>query len=135
MWSAWRRFLPSGRQTDAAMRKNESSDDDGPSAWRGYDRATGARPDSVPALTLTTADGRSRHVRFDGIDGDYLIDRKLRVVDLPRSRTQLMRQAEALAQARCCATWEVPSEAERVRAAAMLARAGVRRIKIRVVRP
>lgn len=135
MWSAWRRFLSSRRRTDTAMRKNEPSDDDWPSAWRGYDRAAGARPDRVPALTLATADGRSRHVRFDGIDGDYLIDRKLRVVDLPRSRTQLMRQAEALAQARCYATWEVPTEAERALAAAILARAGVRRIKLRVINP
>lgn len=135
MWSAWRRFLSSWRRTAAVTTSNEPSDDDGSSTWRGYDRATGARPDEVPTLTLATADGRSRRVRFDGIDGDYLIDRKLRVVDLPRSRMQLMRQAEALAQARCHATWEVPSEAERALAAAMLARADVRRIRIRVVRP
>ncbi|MBB3695273.1 hypothetical protein [Sphingomonas sp. BK580] len=135
MRATWRRLLSWWRRTDPPLRRSAPSDDDWPSAWRGYDRATGARPDSVPTLALATDDGRPRHVRFDGIDGDYLIDRKLRVVDLPRSRTQLARQHEALERARLTATWEVPSEAERALAAAMLARAGARRIKLRVVRP
>jgi hypothetical protein len=135
MRAIWRRLPSLGRRADGRPEEHDRGDDDWPSAWRGYDRATGARPGEVPVLTLASPAGGPRFVRFDGIDGDYLIDRKLRVVDLPRSRAQLARQAEALAQARCIATWEVPSEAERARAAAMLARAGVRRIKIRVVRP
>ena len=45
--------------------------------WKAYNAtATGARPGLVPTLTRTLLDGSKRSVKFDGVQGDTLIDRK-----------------------------------------------------------
>lgn len=46
-------------------------------AWKAYnDAATGARPGQAPSPMRTMPDGSKRSVKFDGVDGDYMIDRK-----------------------------------------------------------
>lgn len=48
------------------------------------DAATGARPGQAPTLMRTMPDGSKRPVKFDGVQGEYVIDRKFRVVNRPR---------------------------------------------------
>jgi hypothetical protein len=99
------------------------------------DSATGAQPGQAPTLMRTMPDGSKRPVKFDGIQGEYVIDRKWRVVNRPRARAQLLRQSEVLAQHRLIGTWEVPNEAERIAALKLLRKMNVTNIKVRVVKP
>lgn len=56
-------------------------------AWKAYnDAAAGARPGYAPALTRKMADGSTRLVKFDGIYGGHVIDRKWKVTDAPNAR-------------------------------------------------
>jgi len=83
----------------------------------------------------TMPDGSKRPVKFDGVQGEYVIDRKWRVMDRPRARAQLLRQSEVLAQHRLIGTWEVPDEAERIAALKLFRKMKVANIKVRVVKP
>ncbi|GAA4215695.1 hypothetical protein GCM10022253_10720 [Sphingomonas endophytica] len=88
-----------------------------PAPWKDYNNgAEGAQPGFAPALMRTMPDGSMRPVKFDGIDGDYVIDRKWAVVNRPRARAQALRQSEVLAQHRLVGTWEVPDEIQKVKA-------------------
>jgi hypothetical protein len=104
-------------------------------AKRYNDAATGARPSQAPTLMRTMSDGSKRPVKFDGVENEYVIDRKLKVVDRPRARAQLLRQSEALAQNGLIGTWEVPSPVQRIKALKLLKKMDVTNIKIRVVKP
>lgn len=105
-------------------------------AWTQYnDSATGARPGQAPTLMRTMPDGSKRPVKFDGIQGEYVIDRKFTVVNRPRARAQLLRQSEVLAQHRLIGTWEVPDEVQRIAAMKLLKQMKVTNIKVRVVKP
>jgi len=85
--------------------------------WKLYnDTATGARAGHAPALTRKMPDGSTRPVIFDGIQADYVVDRKWKVVDAPRARAQLLRQSDVLAQHRLTGVWEVPSLAQKKKA-------------------
>lgn len=99
------------------------------------DTATGARPGQAPTLMRTMPDGSKRPVKFDGIQGEYVIDRKFTIVKRPRARAQLMRQSEVLAQNRLVGTWEVPDETQRIAALKLLRNMNVRNIKVRIVKP
>jgi hypothetical protein len=62
--------------------------------WKSYnDSAPGARAGQAPTLMRTMADGSKRPVKFDGIQGDYMIDRKWSVVNRPHARAQILRQS------------------------------------------
>ena len=104
-------------------------------AKRYNDAATGARSGQAPTLMRAMPDGSKRPVKFDGIKGDYIIDRKMKVVDAPRARAQLLRQSEVLTQHRMIGTWEVPSEKQRIAAHKLLKKMKVTNVKIRVVKP
>ncbi|WP_394648755.1 hypothetical protein [uncultured Sphingomonas sp.] len=65
-------------------------------AKRYNDSATGAQSGQAPALTHTMPDGSTRYVKFDGIESDYVIDRKTKVVDAPHARAQLLKQSSVL---------------------------------------
>jgi hypothetical protein len=99
------------------------------------DAATGARSGQAPTLMRTMADGSKRPVKFDGIEGDYVIDRKLSVGSWPRAQAQVLRQSQALEQNRLMATWEVPNEVQRVKALKLLKKMNATRIKVRIVKP
>lgn len=106
------------------------------SAWKAYnDSATGARPGQAPTLMRTMPDGSERPVKFDGVEGDYVIDRKWKVVTAPRARKQLLRQSEVLARHRLIGTWEVPSEHQRIAAHKLLKKMNITNIKVRIVKP
>jgi hypothetical protein len=73
--------------------------------WKAYnDAATGARPGRASTLMRTMADGSQRPVKFDGVQGDYVIDRKWSIVDRPRARAQILRQSQVLAEHRLIGT-------------------------------
>lgn len=54
---------------------------------------------------------------------------------MPRSRAQILRQPEVLAEHRLTATWEVPTPDQKAKAVALLKKLKVTNIKVRVVRP
>jgi len=81
------------------------------------------------------SDGSKRPVKFDGMLGEYLIDRKYKVVDAPNARAQLMRQSEVLAQHGLIGTWEVINATQRVKALRLLKKMGVSNIKVRIAKP
>jgi hypothetical protein len=104
--------------------------------WKAYnDAEPGAQPGRAPTLMRTLADGSMRPVKFDGIQGDYVIDRKWSVVDRPRARAQLLRQSQGLAEHRLIATWEVPTPVEKAKALKLLKKMNVTNIHVKVVKP
>lgn len=107
-----------------------------PALWKDYNNgATGARPGHAPALMRTLPDGSIRPVKFDGVDGDYVIDRKWSIVRKQHAREQVLRQSEVLAQHRLIGLWEVPNRKQRIAALKLLTRLNVRNIKVRIVEP
>lgn len=117
--------------------------DDAPNmsqAARNYeDAATGARSSlatkrsQVPVLDRTLPDGSKATVKFDGIDGNVLIDRKTRVTTFPKSKDQALRQSHALRENGYTGRWEVPNSAEATRARKMLEDLGITNIGVQVV--
>ena len=104
--------------------------------WKAYnDAATGAQPGRAPTLMRTMEDGSKRPVKFDGIRGDYVIDRKWKVVDAPHARAQLMRQSKVLAEHRLIGMWEVPTPVQKVKALKLLKKMGITNIHVKVVKP
>lgn len=104
--------------------------------WRSYnDNATGARAGQAPTLMRTMPDGSKRPVKFDGIQGDYVIDRKWSVVSRPRARAQLLRQSAVLAEHRLIATWEVPTPVKKAKALKSLKKMNATNIHVKVVKP
>lgn len=82
----------------------------------------------------TMANGSKRPVKFDGIQGDYVIDRKWSVRDMPRARAQLLRQSQVLAEHRLIGTWEVPTPIQKIKALKLLKKMNVTNIHVRVVK-
>ncbi|RXD02529.1 hypothetical protein EQZ23_18075 [Sphingomonas sp. UV9] len=104
--------------------------------WKSYnDTAPGARAGQAPTLMRTMADGSKRPVKFDGIQGDYMIDRKWSVVNRPRARAQILRQSEVLAQHRLIGTWEVPTPVQKAKALKLLKQMSITNIHVKVVKP
>ncbi len=104
--------------------------------WKTYnDTAVGSRPGQAPTLIRTMPDSSKRPVKFDGIQGDYVIDRKWKIVTAPRARSQILRQSEVLAQHRLIGVWEVPTPVQKIKALKLLKRMNVTNIKVRVVKP
>lgn len=79
-------------------------------AKRYNDTAPGARPGQAPALMRTIADGSKRPVKFDGVHGEYVIDRKFGISGKPNAQAQILRQSDVLAQHDLIGIWEVPNE-------------------------
>jgi hypothetical protein len=104
-------------------------------ARRYNDAATGARPGQAPTLMRTMPDGSRRPVKFDGVLGEYVIDRKWSVVKRPRARAQLLRQSAVLAEHRLIGIWEVPTEAEKIQALKLFQEMQVTNIKVRIAKP
>lgn len=103
------------------------------------DSATGALSNpamlsgQAPALERTMPDGTVRTVKFDGLDGNVLIDRKVSVVTTNKAKDQALRQSEALSQKGLTARWEVPTEAQGTRAQKMFEQLGIKNITVKVV--
>jgi hypothetical protein len=71
-------------------------------------------------------------VRFDGVDGDVLIDRKVSVHLGEKTKLQAMRQSQALAKANLRAVWEVPNEAQARRVEKLMSDLGITNITARI---
>jgi hypothetical protein len=110
-----------------------------PEAKAYNDGALGARVDSVtgtseaPELSYQDTNGNVRPVRFDGQDGDVMIDRKLSVTTFPKSQAQALRQSEALSQNGLTGRWEVPTQTEATRALKMFVKLDIKNIGVKVV--
>jgi filamentous hemagglutinin len=104
------------------------------------DSATGARSNpatqsgQAPALERAMPDGSTRLVKFDGLDGNVLVDRKISVVTTSKSKDQALRQSEVLKQHGLTARWEVPNEVQAARAQKMFDELGIKNISVRVIR-
>ena len=126
--------------------------DGGPAKWvdenahmsqeaRDYqDSVHGARSNRVtkspqaPEIEYRAPDGSTEKVRFDGVEGEAMIDRKKAVTTFPKSQKQALRQSEALRQNGLTGVWEVPSAAEATRATRMLTKLKIDNITVRVVK-
>ena len=102
--------------------------------------ATGARTNAVsrlpqaPAINRTLPNGNQKLVKFDGVDGNVLIDRKLSVVTSKKGKNQAQRQSQALLENGLQGRWEVPNEAQRIRAENMFKELGINNIDVEVVK-
>ena len=93
------------------------------------------RSPQAPQVSYTAADGSTKVVRFDGLEGNVLIDRKVSVTTFPKSQDQALRQSRALQQNGFTGRWEVPSAAEAARAQRMLQQLGITNIEVRIIKP
>ena len=91
------------------------------------------RSPQAPQLEYTDGRGERRAVRFDGVEGNVVIDRKLSVVTTAKARNQALRQSEALRQNGLMGRWEVSSQAEANRATKMFKELGIKNITVKVV--
>ena len=105
------------------------------------DSAIGARSNvltksgQAPALERTMPDGTIRVVKFDGVDGNVMIDRKLSIVTTDKAKSQALRQSDVLRQHGLTGQWEVPTQAQHTRASKMLNNLNISNIVVRVVKP
>ena len=111
----------------------------GKAARKFEDAALGARSRiatkrrQVPVLDRTLPDGKKAAVKFDGIDGNVLIDRKIFITTFPKSKSQALRQAQALSENGLSGRWEVPSLSQASRARKLLRDLGIKNIDVGVV--
>lgn len=102
------------------------------------DSASGARSNpqtkqgQAPALVRTMDDGSTRLVKFDGVDGDVMVDRKVSIVTSPKAKDQAVRQSQALSENGLTGRWEVPTEAQKARAEKMLSELKITNITVKV---
>ena len=105
------------------------------------DSAMGARSNvvtrrsEVPALEWRLPNGGKRQVRFDGLDGKYLVDRKWSIYTSAKTKNQALSQSVALRQNGLTAIWEVPTEYQKRRALKLLYKLGISNIHVEVVKP
>ena len=108
-----------------------------PSARTYNDSAPGARSNvqtqCPQAPQINGPDGRT--VRFDGQDGNVLIDRKSGGATTQKSVNQAQRQSAALREAGMTGSWEVSNEKALKRAQKVLDKAGAENIEVIVVTP
>jgi RHS repeat-associated protein len=103
------------------------------------DAATGARSNvatrmgQAPAIERTMEDGSKRLVRFDGLDGNVLVDRKVSVMTTQKAKDQALRQSQALTENGLSGRWEVPTESQAVRAKTIFNELGIRNIDVKII--
>lgn len=105
------------------------------------DSAEGARSNAetrksqAPAIERTLPDGSKRLVKFDGIEDNVMIDRKLAVVTTKKAKNQAKRQSEALEQNNLTGRWEVPDQTQANRAQKIFNELGITNITVKVTPP
>ncbi len=111
----------------------------GPNARAYEDAASGAKSRvasqrrQVPVLDRTLPNGTKAHVKFDGIEGSVLIDRKTAVTTFRKSKDQALHQSQALRENGYTGRWEVPSAREAERARKMLRELEINNINVEVI--
>ncbi|CAM5768063.1 hypothetical protein LMIY3S_02374 [Labrys miyagiensis] len=103
------------------------------------DSAPGARSNvatktgQAPAIERELPDGEKRLVKFDGVDNNIMVDRKIAVVTTPKAKIQALRQSEALRQNSLTGRWEVPTMAQQNRAIKMFQELNITNITTKIV--
>ena len=103
------------------------------------DSATGSRSNietklgQAPVIERTISEGVKKQVKFDGFDGNVLIDRKISVVTTAKTKNQVQRQSQALTENGLTGRWEVPNESQSKRAQKMFDELGVKNIEVKIV--
>lgn len=104
--------------------------------WKLYNDGTdGARPGFAPTLIRTLPNGSKRPVKFDGVRGDYLIDRKWSISRWPSMRAQLLRQSHVLAEHRLIGVLEVPNAKQKREALKLIMKMKIVNFHVRIVEP
>jgi len=104
------------------------------------DSATGARSNidtqkgQAPTIDRIDANGNSKPVRFDGVNGNVMIDRKISVVTTQKAKNQALRQSEALKNNGMTGRWEVPNQTQANRAQKMFDELGIKNIEVKIVK-
>ena len=80
-------------------------------------------------------DGTKRLVKFDGVDGEVMVDRKVSIVTTQKAMDQALRQSDVLRQNGLMGRWEVPNAAQQTRAINMLNKLNVNNITVVVEKP
>lgn len=80
-------------------------------------------------------DGTKRLVKFDGVDGEVMVDRKVSIVTTQKAMDQALRQSDVLRQNGLTARWEVPNASQRTRAINMLKKLNINNISVVVEKP
>jgi len=84
---------------------------------------------SIELMTLE----KNRPVRFDGVDGNVMIDRKkISVVTTPKAKNQAIRQSESLKNNGITGRWEVPNQAQANRAQKIFDELGIKNIEVKI---
>ncbi|QYM97699.1 hypothetical protein FGI04_18070 [Dickeya ananatis] len=103
------------------------------------DSASGARSNietkkgQAPSIERVDADGKAKPVRFDGVDGNVMVDRKISVVTTEKAKNQALRQSEALKNNGMTGRWEVPNQAQANRAQKIFDELGIKNIEVKIV--
>ena len=103
------------------------------------DSATGSRSNietqkgQAPSLDRTLQNGNKKAVKFDGLAGEVLIDRKISVVTTAKAKNQVLRQSQALKENGLAGRWEVTTAAQARRAQKMFDELDVKNIEVKVV--
>nr|WP_238486023.1 hypothetical protein [Rahnella perminowiae] len=111
-----------------------------PRARNYNDSASGARSNietqkgQDPSIDRIDANGKSRPVRFDGIDGNVMRDRKKSVVTTQKAKDQALRQSDALKNNGMTGRWEVTTQTQANRAQKMFDDLGIKNIEVKVVK-
>lgn len=104
------------------------------------DSATGARSNihtqkgQAPTIDRTDTKNNNRPVRFDGVDGNIMIDRKISVVTTQKAKDQAVRQSNALENNKMTGRWEVPNQTQANRAQKMFDELGIKNIEVKIVK-
>ncbi|WP_456311305.1 VENN motif pre-toxin domain-containing protein [Serratia proteamaculans] len=104
------------------------------------DSASGARSNietqkgQAPSIDRIDANGKNKPVRFDGIDGNVMIDRKISVVTTQKAKDQALRQSDALKNNGMTGRWEVTTQTQANRAQKMFDELGIKNIEVKVVK-
>jgi filamentous hemagglutinin len=134
--------LAKGDIAEASRLINKTSDHASmsPRARDYNDSASGARSNietqkgQAPSIDRIDADGKSKPVRFDGIDENVMIDRKISVVTTQKAKDQALRQSDALKNNGMTGRWEVTTQTQANRAQKMFDELGIKNIEVKVVK-
>ncbi|MGS2732185.1 hypothetical protein, partial [Enterobacter sp. CFEC93] len=88
----------------------------------------------APTIDRIDANGNSKPVRFDGVDDNVMIDRKISVVTTQKAKNQALRQSEALKNSGMTGRWEVPNQTQANRAQKMFDELGIKNIEVKIVK-
>jgi len=86
----------------------------------------------APQLSASDAEGTVT-AKFDGVDGNVMVDRKLSVMTYPKSLMQALRQSAVAAENGYAIRWEVPDLNQANRATNMFNQLGIKNIQVVIV--